>query len=390
MIPAIKLDDRKLLIQLLSRLVAADTTNPPGNEHRAARVVIDFLRTLGIKPKKYEVLPGRTNLLWSLGKGTPEIFIAAHGDTVPVGDGWTSDPLRLVEKNGQLTGRGVVDNKGALAGLLLVTKLLQPIARTLRGTITFGMVADEEAGNTYGIDYLLTQRKIDPDLAIIPDSCGANREIGIAEKGVLHLSVTATGTQAHGSRPESGLNAFYVLNDFLAVVRSLPKKFRTRDALLGALTINVGAVHAGSVANMVPGKAEALIDIRYPPPITAKEILSTLKKSAQQITRQWQAQPLVFALKNNFPPTVTAKGHPLVVAAVQAHREIVGGKVRTMGMSGFTIAGTLRRAGIPAVTCGPGQLASCHTANESVPTKELMDFVTIMEKLMSNLLAIKK
>ncbi|MGB2796028.1 MAG: peptidase dimerization domain-containing protein, partial [Phycisphaerae bacterium] len=30
-------------------------------------------------------------------------------------------------------------------------------------------------------------------------------------------------------------------------------------------TLNVGAIHAGTVPNMVPGRCEALVDIRYLP-----------------------------------------------------------------------------------------------------------------------------
>ena len=46
------------------------------------------------------------------GPGSPLMGILAHLDIVDVGDGWDSDPLILTEKDGNLYGRGVADNKG--------------------------------------------------------------------------------------------------------------------------------------------------------------------------------------------------------------------------------------------------------------------------------------
>lgn len=377
--------DEQLLFRILADLVAADTTNPPGCESRAAAVVITFLKTLGITPTCHELAPGRTNVVWTLGKGSQEIFVAAHGDTVPVGDGWTSDPFRLIEKKGRVIGRGVVDNKGPLAGLLVATKLLVGDATRFTSRVTFAMVADEEAGNRAGIDYLLAQNIVRPTLAIIPDSCGSNRAIGIAEKGVLHVRITAHGRQGHGSRPELGINAFDVLDELFAVVRRVPKQFSARDALLGGATVNIGAVHVGTVANIVPGRAEALVDLRFPPAYDAREILTFLKIHARMIAKQWRTKPFAFDILHTSPATATPRTHPLVAATIAAHRAVVGAHVVPIGLPAFTIASTLRRRSIPTVSCGPGELAECHRADESLSKKELSEFVRILTVLLPTL-----
>jgi acetylornithine deacetylase/succinyl-diaminopimelate desuccinylase family protein len=377
--------DKKMLLGLLADLVAADTTNPPGNEVRAAKVVTNFLRKEKIKFTSHAKAPGRPNLLWSLGSGSLEIFLAAHSDTVPAGDGWQTDPLRLTRQKGQLIGRGVVDNKGSLAGLLLVTRLLKKIESQLKCKITFGAVADEEHGNEFGLKYLLQKKIIRPDLAIIPDSCGHNRLIAIAEKQVLHLKIRAFGKQGHGSLPESGINAFEVLQDFLIFVKDLPKKFPRRDPLLGGLTINIGAVHAGHAVNIIPGEAMALIDLRFPPQIVKAKVRAALQKFALKTAKKWHCQSFQIETIADLPGSSTPVDHLLVKEMLAVSRAVLGNSVRAIGLPAFTFASLLRESGVPAISCGPGELAQCHCANECLPEKELCDFVIILVNLLTKL-----
>ena len=149
----LSLADRKLMLELLNKLIKADTTNPPGNEYRVAEVVASFLKCIGIPFFRHAKKPGRTNILWNLAAHKrKEILVAAHSDTVPPGDDWKTDPFELVKRKGELIGRGVVDNKGVLAALLVATKILKKIEKDLPCRIVFGSVADEEAGSEFGMN----------------------------------------------------------------------------------------------------------------------------------------------------------------------------------------------------------------------------------------------
>ena len=365
---------------MLAKLIAADTTNPPGNETRAVKIVADFLRELQIKYHIHGKEKRRENILWTLGSGPKEIFIAAHTDVVPIGGKWKTNPMKLVPRSGNFIGRGVVDNKGVLAALLVATKILQPIESRLSHRIVFAAVADEEMGSEFGMKYLLEKKIVRPSVAIIPDSCGENHRVIIAEKGALHLKIKAFGKQGHGSMPESSINAIFVLKDFLCRVQKM--KFTKKGQWLTATTISVGAFHAGTVANIIPAEAELLLDIRYPPTESKARILQRIKTIADTEARRWKTQPFQIEILVDMPASETDSKHPLVYATVNAIKKITGKKPRVVGMPGFTVAGFLRSQKIPTVSFGPGKPQECHRVNEKVAERELFEFVKIVVELL--------
>ncbi|MFH1375262.1 MAG: ArgE/DapE family deacylase [Patescibacteria group bacterium] len=385
--------EKNLLINLLRKLVAADTTNPPGNEDRVVKIVEAFLKKLKVKSRVYRKARGRGNILWSLGsKKLPEVFIAAHADTVPAGgprrsrttwQGWKTNPFKLVHKNGKLIGRGVVDNKSPLAGMLLATKILQKLESELPVRVTFAAIADEERGNQFGLNYLVQRKIVNPAAAIIPDGCGNNRLVEIAEKGTVHLKVIAYGKQGHGSMPEQSKNAIYVLKDFLRQVRKL--KFTKQTKLLTPATISVGMIQAGSAPNIIPGEAEAHLDLRYPPNESKSAILKKLKDLADREKKKWKVRPFKFEILADLPASETAAQHPLVQSTLSAIRKATRKKPRATGMPAFSLAGVLRSRGVPVAVFGPGDLEECHRSNEKIKEREVYEFTEVLVELLKKL-----
>ena len=105
-------------LPLLEMLVAHDTTNPP--RHIDTGGIIRDIGTLasdaGCSVKVEDLGDGAVILLAV--RGTPDTLFNVHLDTVPTGDGWTSDPLTLRVTDDRAYGRGACDIKGAAACLL--------------------------------------------------------------------------------------------------------------------------------------------------------------------------------------------------------------------------------------------------------------------------------
>ena len=380
--------EKRELISILAKLVAVDSSK---SEIRVAKICESFLKKWGIRFQKFEKQGGRTNLVWSLGNPRlPEILVAAHSDIVPAGEGWRTDPFRLARtsrlrsrQENFLTGRGVVDNKSPLAGMLLATKILKKIENKLKNKIVFAAVADEERGNKFGMDFLLAKKIFRPVAAVIPDSCGNNREIEIAEKGVVHLRVRAFGKQGHGSIPEKSKNAIFILEDFLRNVRKL--KFKKREKLLTPATISVGAFHAGEAANVIPGEAEALLDIRYPSNESKTKILQKLTTLAKAEVRKWKVRNFEFEILTELPSSETFEKSPIVQSTLRAVQKVTHRKPKIIGMPAFTFGGVLRSRGIPTVGFGPGDLEECHRSNEKIRESEVYEFTEILVELLRNL-----
>src|SRR6266851_5065965 len=131
---------------LLSRLVAADTTNPPGNEARAVAIIASRLDREKIPYEVTEFAPGRQNLVARLaGDGSAKpLLLIAHLDVVGAeGQPWSSPPHEVVERDGFLVGRGVSDDLGMALLELETVVLLKRSATQLRRDVILALTGDE-------------------------------------------------------------------------------------------------------------------------------------------------------------------------------------------------------------------------------------------------------
>jgi len=396
------LESRKAdLRQDLADLLRARTVNPPGDEHRAAKVFTRFCDAERIRCEVFEKMPGRANVVARIGRGRPKVAVALHFDVVPAGDGWETDPFEPAERGGRVYGRGAKDNKGPLAAMMLAARFLKTREADLPGQFLLVAVADEEAGSDFGMKYLLEECGLEADASIVPDAGHEMRLIDVGEKGALFFKVVAEGWQAHGSSPERGASALWPVVEFLERIRSWRPLDHVRDRpeavegrpaapksdLFSPPTLNVGAVHAGTVPNMVPGRCEALVDVRYLPGTEGKEILAHMRKVLAEVEAKAPGVRMRLEVLSDQPPTLLAPGHALVEIIQRRTEEATGIRPTIYGQSGASVAKFLLLRGIPAVgfSCGPEGVE--HMANEWVSLEELAAFARVMTLVVWDLMA---
>ena len=208
---------------MLDELVAIDTSNPPGNEEKAAKYVAAKLRAAGIEPTIVPFGPGRANVFARLkGDGSKRpLILLAHLDVVgAAGQTWSTPPFTVTERGGWLYGRGVTDDKSwAAMATALVIELKRQKAPLHRDLI-LALTGDEESGGA-GIRYVIDHRKEllgDAEFAlnegggVLLDDKGKPRlvSLGTAEKTFQDFKFTATGIGGHSSVPNDE-NAIYRL-----------------------------------------------------------------------------------------------------------------------------------------------------------------------------------
>src|ERR1700733_14970978 len=96
---------------VLARLVAFDTTSHKTNIPLIAYVE-DYLAAHGVASQRVPTADGRkASLFATIGPGEAGgIGLSGHTDVVPVtGQAWDSDPFTMVERGGNLYGRGTCD-----------------------------------------------------------------------------------------------------------------------------------------------------------------------------------------------------------------------------------------------------------------------------------------
>ena len=145
---------------------SAPVPNAPFGE--GVKQVLDFMleagRNAGFDTKDYQM--GVVSL--ALKEGTPDLGIWTHGDVVPEGDGWKFDPYHAVEYNGCIIGRGATDNKGQLAAMFHLFKILQRLNIELKYNPAIYVGSNEESGMEDVKSFLKSFQP--PRLSLVPDS----------------------------------------------------------------------------------------------------------------------------------------------------------------------------------------------------------------------------
>jgi len=319
-------------VRLLADLIKIDTTNPPGNETKAANYLKSVLDREGIPSQIFELEPGRGNLVARLkgnGKKRP-LLLMGHTDVVGVERAkWSVDPFAGAVKDGYLYGRGASDNKDKAAAYLEVLLLLHRLKVPLDRDVIYMAQAGEEATPRVGIEFMVARHWDEIACEFALDEGGGARErdgrvqyIGIAtmEKVPRPARLAAKGTPGHGSRPRPD-NAITHLAAAVAKMGTFQMPMRLSDTSrkffqgLAAVspsdeaylfthledpkasatvqetirtnhlgynsmlrtTISPTIFNAGYRINVIPGEAEAQLDIRILPDEDLDALEATLR-----------------------------------------------------------------------------------------------------------------
>ena len=384
---------RAKVIDLVREMVAEKTVNVVseklnehphlkfrGEEYRVASIVKRELLAYGIPYDEHARQEGRPNVIGKLGRNTSgeRLLMPAHMDIVPAGDGWDTDPYVVVEKDGQLIGRGTLDNKGPLVSILIAAKVLRELGldAQLTGQLQIAALADEEAedpdGIDYGIGYLVDEGLIDPTCAVIPDIGENMVGIDVAEKGSTVFKITAFGRQAQGSTPERGINAVYMMARLVTAIEQMKLDCEQHPVLQDA-SLNLGEIHGGAAPNIVPGTCLITIDIRIVPGMTKEGVLGQLQACADTV-RDGRFEIEIMSWSE---PHAIDPDNRVVQAIQKRARDVLGVEARAFGMGGCTYAKTLNLSGVLAVGWGPGDDEAFHVANEYVDIQQLIDFAQL-------------
>jgi acetylornithine deacetylase/succinyl-diaminopimelate desuccinylase-like protein len=199
----------------MQEYLRVDTTNPPGNEARAAQFFQRIFDAEGIENQVFEIAPGRANL-WARLPATAAnkrrpLILLNHTDVVTsVAERWKHPPFSGALDGGYLYGRGAQDMKCDGLAQLVVMVMLKREQAPLDRDVIFLATADEEVDGL-GSDWFIQQK---PELLgnaeFLLTEGGENLEengkvkyvgLDVAEKSPYWLVMTAHGRPGHGSKP---------------------------------------------------------------------------------------------------------------------------------------------------------------------------------------------
>lgn len=332
-----------------------------------------------------------------------EIGIIGHLDIVPVGTGWSVNPLALTEKDGYYYGRGVSDDKGPLLSCLFALKELKDEGVEFNKKIRLIVGCNEESG-WKDLDYLLQKTTL-PEYGFSPDG---NFPIGYAEKGVYptiisipklknfsglsggtainavcgFASVTPTiniekstleklslqekdgkiesvGITCHGSTPNLGKNAlkplfelfnlcgekvenvYHYLFDDLSWINSLKSE-------QGETTLSPNLIEE------TDSEIKIKCDIRLPAPFTMEQLKERLDKTG-----------LNYSTTETHPPMMAEKDGWFVQSLIKTYNNVMNANEVPQSLGGSTFARAFKK-GVSFGPQFPFEDSVAHNADERI------------------------
>jgi acetylornithine deacetylase/succinyl-diaminopimelate desuccinylase-like protein len=209
---------RDEVTELLRELIRLDTTNPPGNETKAAELLRDYLGDHGVESELIARVPERANLVARLRGGEgPKLLFLSHTDVVLADPSeWNADPFGGELRDEEVWGRGALDMKGQVAAEAVALATLAREGFEPSGDLIFAATADEEVGDGFGAQWLCEAH---PD-AVRADFCvnegaGERATFGrkifytcaVSEKMSAPFRLRVRGRSGHASMPAIADNA---------------------------------------------------------------------------------------------------------------------------------------------------------------------------------------
>lgn len=371
--------DVETVIADTQRLIGIESTNPGVLEADAADWIESRLRGLGLDVARHPVRPGRDNLsvvIPGADRSAPRLVLVSHMDTVPIGSGWTRDPLGGEIVDGLLYGRGACDMK---SGLALTIGLLDALVST--GTVPPADVVcfytvDEEAPGMLGAYQLVEDGLLRPDDQILaPEPSGMR--LRISQMGLRWITLTVTGRMAHAGRAHLGTNAAHVLAHIMVELEAAFEALPFDDDILGRPRFTTGVISGGVATNVVPALVTAELDLRIVPPLVPEDAVTMVERIAADVVRRYDGASFSIEALGARRPPVRASDDSKIVRGLRASYLAVAGREPEVGGADGHEAYT-DSAMIAALTgttsstvLGPGATDQAHTADEFVPVADL-------------------
>ena len=253
---------------LLSKLIAFDTSNLPGNERPCAEFLAEYLSSKGFVTE-VQALPedsSRANIIASIGNPAgKKLIYNGHIDVVPVSEGWTSDPFHAEVRDGKLYGRGTCDMKGGVAAMTEAAIALVEDGFDFSGSqLMLVFVCDEELHDRGIKHYIQSDKFVRAAYAVISEP--SSLKCCIAHRGVVRYRLSILGKSCHAGVPSNGVNAIVNAGHAILALEALAVRIAQRThPILPAPTLTPTVISGGTKDNIVPNQVDIQIDRRTLP-----------------------------------------------------------------------------------------------------------------------------
>ncbi len=371
-------------LRMAQTLVRTRTPTPARGE--IFQTLEAWLEEAGFACRRYCLGTGEEatdNLYARAGSSKPVFAFCGHLDVVPEGDAslWSSPPYAAAIKEGMLIGRGSVDMKSSVAAFVAAARDFLREEDFANGSIVVLLTGDEEGSARFGTRALLEElEEKDKDFdACLTGEPTSDRVLGdrvkIGRRGSLSLRLQVLGKGGHSAYPHLAENAAHKFLPFLHALSTLSLDAGTKDGLFEPSSLQIAGLTTDTqVSNMLPGRAEALVSIRYNPLHSEQSLLALLREMARTHGIEVATERLSSAEVFFTPPNAFSD---LVGAAI----EEVCGCQPCLSTNGGTSDSRFLYSYCPTLDFGPVG-ASMHTSDEHIAVDDVQRLTEVYRSVL--------
>ncbi len=358
--------------------------SPSGYELPMADFLEIWLKDAGFAPFRQHVAPERDNVV-ALLRGTgggPSLLFNSHMDTQipdPFDPGLPKEQQGMEKRawveGGRVFGIGVVNDKGPMASWLVAAKALRDSGIRLAGDVVLTMVVgeigtapvDEFRGSRYLGNGFGTRHLVDHGIRASAAIVAEATHFGVtwAEAGVLYVKLTVRGQRRYAPFVDNSLppgdsaHSILMASGLVQAIQAWSVEYEEGNSIdldCGRFVpkVNIGAIRAGRPfdPSCSPPACQLYLDIRLRPEANPREVLRQLETACRKSGIGAEAEVYLYR-----QGSIAENIEPLRSALKTAHASVISKPlegVEPPETSMWRDLNVLNRAGIPALTYGPG------------------------------------
>jgi amidohydrolase len=265
------------------------------HEFRTAKIVADYLRSLGLEVKEGVAKTGVVGILRGGAPG-PCIALRADMDALPITEK-TNVPFASKERstyNGQEVGvMHACGHDSHIAILMSVAKILSDMKKDLKGTVKFIFQPAEEGppeGEEGGAELMVKEGVMDdPKVDVV---FGLHIESAIEVGQIKYkpgsfmassdwFTIKVKGKGSHGAMPWLGIDPIVVSAQIIEGLQTIVS--RQSELTKAPVVITVGKIDGGVRSNVIPDECTMYGTIRTLDPNMQNEVHEKIKQTATNI-----------------------------------------------------------------------------------------------------------
>ncbi len=348
--------DPQRLRQTLMEMV--DIYSPSGKEEDIQLYLEERLAASGIPVRRQVVEEERYNLVATMGRGEPALYLVGHVDTVAA---WDIDAYAAVEEWGVVRGLGSADMKGGCAAMVEAWLALATLPEEQRPSLGLLLVVGEEENGDGSVRFL---QEDCPEWVVIGEPTSLLP--AFSHFGYMEIAMVTQGRRIHSSLPELGHNA---IESMLRVLLQLERS-PLFDQETSKLVYSIREMSSSRAGFVVPDRCETMIDLHLSPSVNPAQVRSelesildharrTIKGLDLEATFDFEAGGYQLDLDNRLMGVLEE-----VCPRLNLPLEFVPFRSHSDGNLFF-------QAGSRPLILGPGSLETAHTAEEQTSLAEV-------------------